>query len=138
MKLLVCGSRSIKKKKFVYECIDHCIEDCKRFQDFETTELIEGEAPGVDKITRIYGEKRGLPVIPMEADWKQYGKGAGKIRNKEMVDLCDKGIAIWDGKSKGTEHTISLLKEQDKLLKICYYYPLETLRNEYKKEEKEL
>jgi len=40
------------------------------------------------------------------------------IRNKQMVDLCDVGIAIWDGVSAGTKHTIDLLYKKEKLLEV--------------------
>lgn len=43
------------------------------------------------------------------ADWRKYGKAAGYIRNKEMVDLgADIVLAFQKNKSKGTQHTIDL------------------------------
>jgi hypothetical protein len=42
----------------------------------------------------------------------------GFSKGFEMVGLCDKGIAIWDGTSRGTKHCITKLKKAGKLLKI--------------------
>jgi hypothetical protein len=113
MKLLVCGSRTIIDLKYIYECLDEILEKYPII-----TEIIEGEAPGVDRIAGTYAIKHGLKVKKMQANWIGYGKIAGFIRNKQMVDLCDMGIAIWNGKSNGTRHTIEFLKKQDKLIKI--------------------
>ena len=37
-----------------------------------------------------------------KADWNKYGRSAGPIRNKEMLDYADHVIAFYDGISKGT------------------------------------
>lgn len=114
MKLLVCGSRSIKNASYIYECINDAIKKLK----YRVFTIIEGDAKGVDKIAGKYAIENGLNLDNFKPDWKRYGKGAGKIRSKQMVDLCDKGIAIWDGISIGTEYTIIQLRNQKKLLKI--------------------
>lgn len=113
MKLLVCGSRTIKNFDYVANCLELVIRE-----HGVPEEIVEGEAQGVDKMSRIWAEMKGIPVTPMPADWKMYGRGAGLIRNAEMVVYCDNGVAIWDGVSTGTLHTITLLKEQNKLLKV--------------------
>jgi len=45
----------------------------------------------------------------------------GFIRNQQIVDACDMVLAFWDGKSKGTQHTISLAKAQKKPTFIVYF-----------------
>ena len=116
MKLLVCGSRTIKDKEYIYNCIDDAI---KR-SNLNITQIIEGNADGVDKQAGFYAIERLLKLETFPPNWGKYGKKAGFIRNQEMVDLCDDGIAIWDGVSIGTEHTIMLLRRQSKLLKIYH------------------
>ena len=44
-------------------------------------------------------------------DWDKYGKSAGYIRNTEMAEAGDILVAFWDGKSKGTEHMINIMKK---------------------------
>lgn len=65
---------------------------------------------GVDEIAYNYFSKRYDKVEPWPADWDQYGKGAGMIRNKAMVDSgVDAGIVLWNGWSPGTFNMIDLL-----------------------------
>lgn len=69
--------------------------------------VIEGEADGVDKIARREAEKRGIKVDPTPANWKKYGKAAGYIRNREMLDKGGEFlICIHDDikNSKGTRN----------------------------------
>ena len=54
-------------------------------------------------------------------DWDRYGKAAGIIRNKDIVENSNMVIAFWDGKSKGTASSIELAKKMDKNLKIVYF-----------------
>ena len=43
-----------------------------------------------------------------------YKRYAPLKRNDKMVDICDKVIAFWDGKSKGTKHTIDYARKTGK------------------------
>lgn len=58
---------------------------------------------GADGLAERYAAEFGYHFTPYPADWKQYGKSAGPIRNSEMIksgaEVC---IGFWDGKSKGT------------------------------------
>ena len=112
MKLLVCGSRTIQDIYYVYECLD---EICG---EYDITEIIEGDAEGVDSLAGLYAVSHGIKHTTERPKYNIYGDRAPLIRNAVMVDLCDKGIAIWDGVSTGTAHTISLLKLDNKLLKV--------------------
>ena len=74
-------------------------------------DVIEGEAPGADRLARQWGESRGHDVRRRPADWDRYGrKSAGFIRNSEMVEECTEGVGFWDGVSTGTQDTIQKLK----------------------------
>jgi hypothetical protein len=65
------------------------------------------------------GTQGGRLHLPFNADWKTHGKSAGPIRNQEMVraslSLFDRtktlGLAIWDGKSRGTKDCIDRMKK---------------------------
>ena len=54
----------------------------------------------------------GFEVEIFLPEWKKYGRAAGPVRNKEMVNSADLVIAFWDGKSKGTK---SLIKYAEKI-----------------------
>lgn len=124
--LLVTGSRTIEDKLFVFNYLDYTLK-----KEFEFDTIMEGEAGwnvernkwkiSVDLLSRLYAEERNLNLIPMKSEWNKYGRGAGMIRNSEMVKLCSKGVAFWDGKSKGTEDTIIKLINENKLIMIFLY-----------------
>ena len=57
-----------------------------------------------------------LTIYP--ADWLNLGKRAGYVRNTDIVKNSDMIIAFWDGKSKGTKHTIGLAQKMGKECKI--------------------
>lgn len=102
MRFAVVGSRDYLFLGRVREVVGQLIMSGK------ATQIISGGAKGVDKVaaeTATDFDKRPY-VIP--ANWDLYGKSAGFVRNKLIVRGSDATIAFWDGKSKGTRHTIDL------------------------------
>jgi len=100
MKVIVAGSRSITD----YYVVKDAIED----SGFNITEVVCGGAKGVDRLGRDWAFFNVIPVKEFPAKWKEYGKSAGYIRNAEIIEYADAIVAIWDGKSKGTKHSIDL------------------------------
>lgn len=83
------------------------------------TVIISGGARGADKLVEQgfnvrWMHRHDVTLRVFEPNWDQYGKSAGFRRNAEMVDACDRVIAFWDGKSKGTAHTIELARKAGK------------------------
>lgn len=76
--IIACGSRDWEDAGYVYEVLD-TLEDI--------VFLIEGEARGADSIAALWAKERGVNLIRMPAEWGQFGKGAGPIRNGEMGRL---------------------------------------------------
>jgi hypothetical protein len=72
------------------------------------TIIISGGAQGVDSIAAGYAEARGLSVVVFLPDWDRFGKSAGMIRNRQIVDAAQEVVAFWDGESRGTKGTIDL------------------------------
>lgn len=79
------------------------------------TLVISGDARGADKTAQQAAELRGLNVIKYPARWRRpdgsFDKGAGFRRNHDIVKNADLVVAFWDGKSKGTAHSIRLAGE---------------------------
>jgi len=69
--------------------------------------LISGGAPGADGLAERFAQERGLEINVIPADWQRYGRGAGPIRNKQIVESADLVIAFWDGKSRGTRSALA-------------------------------
>jgi len=83
--------------------------------------IISGHARGADSLGERYAKEKGYPLDVHPADWDRYGKSAGYRRNQEMVNVASAAICFWDGKSKGTKHTIDLCKEKDIPCKVINY-----------------
>lgn len=110
MKVVISGSRSILNK----ELVESYLNEFNPKIEF----LICGYDPkkrlpkGVDEIAYRWAINKGIPVDTFPANWEKYGKMAGRLRNKQMVDCGDVLIAIWDGQSTGTLSTITYWKEK--------------------------
>jgi hypothetical protein len=74
--------------------------------------LIQGGASGADKLAREWGQaKPGVVVGTYYADWKQYGKRAGILRNIEMLkDSRPHAVIAFKG-GRGTEHMVSIAEK---------------------------
>ena len=118
-KLLVCGSRTINNSEWVFSEIEKYISESNL--QYSDIHIIEGEASGVDKISKQFAQSKNISVIEMPADWKAYGRAAGPIRNEQMVRLCDQCLILWDGKSRGTKNDIDLCDKYNKSNKIVIY-----------------
>jgi len=75
--------------------------------------LISGHCPkGADAICENIGKELGWTLEIHPADWAQYGKPAGFIRNKNMVDLgADICLAFIRNGSRGASSTAKLAEE---------------------------
>lgn len=81
MKVLVCGDRWYDNPVRLQWTLDVIHGKVGRI-----TQIIEGCAPGADSLAEAWAESKHVPVRHFPADWKKYGKAAGPIRNREMLD----------------------------------------------------
>jgi hypothetical protein len=101
MKLLVCGGRDFNDTPFAYDQI----------QRLNPSAIIHGKARGADSIAGLYAKEFGIPCIEVPANWDFYGKRAGFLRNKWMIDFCspDHVLALPGG--NGTANMVELSHE---------------------------
>ena len=104
MKTIIAESRNITD----YNLIKTTLQNIS----LNITEVVSGKAIGVDQLGEKYAEEFGLPIHPLPADWKKYGKSAGYKRNEEMANNAEALVAFWDGKSSGTKHMIDIAKRK--------------------------
>jgi len=84
-------------------------------------EIVSGGADGADKLGERYAAEKGLSVKLFPADWKQYGKAAGPLRNKQMAEYADALIAFWDGVSPGTKDMIEQATAKGLKTRVIYF-----------------
>lgn len=111
MKVIIAGSRELTSPVLVPKAI--------AASGFDVTEVVSGTARGVDRLGEWWAEFNLIPVVKFPADWGTHGKSAGMIRNHEMALYADALIAIWDGKSRGTQH---MILDMQKTGKPVYVY----------------
>lgn len=99
MRILVCGGReygimpdrcpsdqhrywrerAARESFFLRETLD-----CLHAQERIST-IIHGGAKGADTLAGLWAERKGILVQVFPADWKAHGRGAGPIRNRQMI-----------------------------------------------------
>lgn len=102
MKVIIAGSREVTDYPTILRAIVAA--------DFDITEVVSGGARGVDRLGERYAQLQGIPVKVFAADWSEFGKAAGPMRNREMAHYADALIALWDGESRGTKSMIQLAR----------------------------
>lgn len=108
MKLLIFGSRG------VYLTVGELHEIIKEnIQLSSDLEIVSGGAMGPDSVAIDWARYFGFKYKIFYPDWS-IGKHAGILRNDEMAEYSNYGIAFWDGESKGTEYTINKMKKLGK------------------------
>ena len=68
--------------------------------------IVTGGARGIDALAEKWAKANNIEWICYLPQWKIYGKKAGMIRNKDMIDFADVLISFWDGSSVGTKQAI--------------------------------
>jgi len=94
MKIIIAGGRN-------YQFTDKDVEKLNSIKHL-TTEIVSGGAKGVDSEGERWAKSNGIPVKMFKADWNQYGRAAGPIRNKQMAQYAD-AIVLFPGGS-GTDN----------------------------------
>ena len=113
MIVIVAGSRDITN----YEIVKTVIQRSK----FVITEFVSGRAKrGVDALGERYAIEHGFVPRLFPADWDQYGKGAGFIRNQQMADYADALIAVMiSGGSPGTKDMVNRMRKAGKPVQLA-------------------
>ena len=104
----VIGSRSFAD----YELLENTL------MHYQICKIISGSAKGADSLAERYALGHGIELLIFKPDWKKYGRGAGPIRNRDIVDAADLVIAFWDGKSKGTKSALDYAQQKNKEIVI--------------------
>lgn len=105
---VIFGTRTVTDPEFLRSAVEAC--------GWVPTCVISGGARGADRLGELWASYHNVPCRVFPAQWDDYGKAAGYLRNEKMSLEAEAGIALWDGYSKGTKHMIQLMQEQGKRL----------------------
>jgi hypothetical protein len=99
--------------------------------------VIAGHAKGLDQQVETLARKLGFDVHSNPAKWERYGRAAGPIRNKEMLDELltyeEKYVhAFHDNleESKGTKNMITQAEKQN-LVVTLHSIPSKPLKRKF-------
>lgn len=73
-------------------------------------QVISGGARGIDKLAEDWAKRNKIDFQAYLAQWDKFGKCAGVLRNKDMIEAADICYFFWDGKSPGTKQAIEYAK----------------------------
>lgn len=113
MKILVCGGRDYSDKEKVKSVLLEINPKC----------VIQGGAPGADSLAKEVAIHASIECIEYKADWKKYGKRAGPIRNRQMLDEnpdIELIVAFHENieSSKGTKDMVTYAKTKGYKVRI--------------------
>lgn len=114
-RVVIAGCRDYTDYQEAKEYIDFCLSNIRKENHII---IVSGGASGADAMGERYADENGFAVERYPADWDQYGKSAGPIRNREMAQAADYVICFWDGESRGTRSMIDFAEQYGKPVKI--------------------
>lgn len=83
--------------------------------------IVTGDEPhGVDNLAQQYANARNYLCSVKVAEWMKYGKGAGPLRNKQIVKDSDVMIAFPSKEGKGTQNSIDQMMKAGKNVLALY------------------
>jgi len=101
MRLCVCGGRDYSDKEKVFEILDSL--------EFKITKLVCGMARGADTLGYQWAVKNNIPIEEYPAEWTKYGRGAGPIRNQQMLNSGIDILVAFPG-GTGTANMVKICK----------------------------
>ena len=111
-RLLICGDRNWVSESKIRDAVLEVLADYGVTRG--EVVVVEGEARGADRIGAHVARTLSIEVDAYPADWKQYGRAAGPIRNQQMLDSgVDHAIACHANlaESKGTADMVRRLEK---------------------------
>ncbi len=108
-RLAITGSRAWDER----DVVEWAIESILREQGWTDMIVVHGGCrTGADAMADGYARSVGLDVEVFKADWQQYGRAAGPIRNRQMLlSGADELLAFIRNNSTGASGTVEIAKE---------------------------
>ena len=105
VKVLISGDRNWTDKAM----IEYYLTKTLPKMGLKPVLIIEGGARGADRLAAQVAIELGIPVQEHPAHWEIYGRGAGHIRNTEMLQECPNVLLAFHDDlehSKGTKNMV--------------------------------
>lgn len=123
-RVIICGGRHFNN----YNMLETVMEDVMSEFDlsFNQIEIVSGHCSGADKLGEAFAKNHNICCKIFPANWSNYGKAAGPIRNSEMIEYAYEStipivVAFVSPKSKGTIDTVNKAKAKQFNLFVTDY-----------------
>lgn len=104
-RVLVCGGRRYNNRDKFMGVMRDLDADEGPFNH-----LINGGAGGADYLARQWADIHCVPISHYPANWKQFGRAAGPIRNQQMLDEGRPDLVIAFSGGPGTADMVARAK----------------------------
>lgn len=118
-RVIIAGSRDFYDYKLLKEKCDYYLSYALK-DPLRNIIVVSGHAKGADSLGERYAKERGLSCEIYPADWDQFGKKAGYIRNNAMANIGDCLIAFLGAGSenRGTNMMIRVAENRNLPVRI--------------------
>ena len=107
-RVLVCGGRDYADTPTMYRVLDDLLSE------HGSLVVIEGGARGADALAEAWTRNNNAPHnvghLQFPADWKKHGKGAGPIRNHQMLTEGKPDMVLAFPGGRGTAHMVGIAR----------------------------
>ena len=117
MKIGIVGGRGFNDYESLKKELSKFIEE----NSISLNYIVSGGAKGADTLAEKFATEMDVEMIVFKPDFEKFGRGAALARNTQIIQKSDVVFAFWDGKSKGTEHSIMLAKRNIKQVYIINF-----------------
>ena len=122
--ILICGGRHFDNYNLLESTVtNYLIQQGIKNKNLE---IVSGHCPGADLLGEKFSKEHKTALRVFPAQWTRYGKAAGPLRNKEMINYLSSFdnklvIAFVSPNSKGTRNTIALARKlKINVIEIAY------------------
>lgn len=97
--ILVCGGRHFNDYDFLKETLHDCLMTVRYHFPDRRMVIVQGDGRGADKLAGQWAATFNVPCLRVPAEWDLWSKGAGFMRNQQMLDwfTIDRVIAFAGG-----------------------------------------
>jgi hypothetical protein len=113
LRLLICGGRNQDEEevanwleKYALSIIKHKLNSSK----IKISCIIHGDAKGADRGGKLWAKRNKFVIREFPANWDQYGKAAGLIRNTQMLQEGKPNLIMAFSGGRGTANMIRQAK----------------------------
>lgn len=128
-RVLVCGGRNygtppqgaipeeLKKATIERAELNSFLDDL--LFELGTFSMCHGGASGADTLAGEWAHRNKIEVKVYPADWNEYGKAAGPIRNQIMLADFDPDMIIAFPGGRGTAHMMNIARKAKKEVRLA-------------------